>query len=78
MLRNPDAFPDEIMDIQKQLGLDVGLGFRRRWPSRHPGGVMALTTIKFLRGNIVSLPDDFDFGPGVSKTQNKKSVENRF
>ena len=28
VLRNPDAFPDEIMDIQKQLGLDVGLGFR--------------------------------------------------
>jgi len=28
VLRNPDAFPDEIMDIQKQLGLDIGLGFR--------------------------------------------------
>ena len=28
VLRNPDAFPDEVMDIQKQLGLDVGLGFR--------------------------------------------------
>lgn len=28
VLKNPDAFPDEIMDIQKQLGLDVGLGFR--------------------------------------------------
>ena len=28
VLRNPDAFPDEIMDIQRQLGLDVGLGFR--------------------------------------------------
>ena len=28
VLRNPDAFPDKIMDIQKQLGLDVGLGFR--------------------------------------------------
>ena len=28
VLRNPDAFPDEIMDIQKQLGLDVGLGLR--------------------------------------------------
>ena len=28
--------------------------------------------------NIVSLPDDFDFGPGVSKTQNKKSVEKGF
>ena len=28
VLRDPDAFPDEIMDIQKQLGLDVGLGFK--------------------------------------------------
>ena len=28
VLRNPDAFPDEIMDIQKQLGIDVGLGFK--------------------------------------------------
>jgi len=28
VLRNPDDYPDEIMDIQKQLGLDVGLGFR--------------------------------------------------
>ena len=28
VLRDPDAFPDEIMDIQKQLGIDVGLGFR--------------------------------------------------
>ena len=28
VLRNPDAFPEEIMDIQKQLGLDVGLGFK--------------------------------------------------
>jgi hypothetical protein len=28
VLRNPDAFPDEVMDIQKQLGLDVGLGFK--------------------------------------------------
>ena len=28
VLKNPDAFPDEIMDIQKQLGLDVGLGFK--------------------------------------------------
>ena len=28
VLRNPDNFPDEIMDIQKQLGIDVGLGFR--------------------------------------------------
>jgi hypothetical protein len=28
VLKNPDDYPDEIMDIQKQLGLDVGLGFR--------------------------------------------------
>jgi len=28
--------------------------------------------------NTVSLPDDFNFGPGVSKTQNKKSVEKGF
>ena len=28
VLRNPDAFPDEIMNIQKQLGIDVGLGFK--------------------------------------------------
>ena len=28
VLKNPDNFPDEIMDIQKQLGIDVGLGFR--------------------------------------------------
>ena len=28
VLRNPDDYPDEIMDIQKQLGLDVGLGFK--------------------------------------------------
>ena len=28
VLRNPDDFPDEIMEIQKQLGIDVGLGFR--------------------------------------------------
>ena len=28
VLKNPDKFPDEIMDIQKQLGIDVGLGFR--------------------------------------------------
>ena len=28
VLKNPDDFPDEIMDIQKQLGIDVGLGFR--------------------------------------------------
>ena len=28
--------------------------------------------------NIVSLPDDFDFGSGVGKKQNKKSVEKGF
>ncbi len=28
VLKNPDDFPDEIMDIQKQLGIDIGLGFR--------------------------------------------------
>jgi len=28
VLRNPDDYPDEIMDIQKQLGIDVGIGFR--------------------------------------------------
>jgi hypothetical protein len=28
VLRNPDAFPDEVMEMQRQLGLDVGLGFR--------------------------------------------------
>ena len=28
VLKNPDDFPDEIMEIQKQLGIDVGLGFR--------------------------------------------------
>lgn len=28
VLRNPDDFPDEIMEIQKQLGIDVGIGFR--------------------------------------------------
>jgi hypothetical protein len=28
VLKNPDNFPDEIMDIQKQLGIDVGLGFK--------------------------------------------------
>ena len=28
VLKNPDAFPDEIMDIQKQLGIDIGIGFR--------------------------------------------------
>jgi len=28
VLRNPDDFPDEIMEIQRQLGIDVGIGFR--------------------------------------------------
>ena len=28
VLKNPDNFPDEIMEIQKQLGIDVGLGFK--------------------------------------------------
>ena len=28
--------------------------------------------------NTVTLPDDFNFGSGVSKTQNKKSVEKGF
>jgi len=28
VLRNPDNFPDEIMEIQKQLGIDIGIGFR--------------------------------------------------
>ena len=28
VLKNPDDYPDEIMDIQKQLGIDVGLGFK--------------------------------------------------
>ena len=28
VLKNPDKFPDEIMDIQKQLGIDVGLGLK--------------------------------------------------
>jgi len=28
VLKNPDNFPDEIMEIQKQLGIDIGLGFR--------------------------------------------------
>ena len=28
VLKNPDDYPDEIMDIQKQLGIDVGIGFR--------------------------------------------------
>ena len=42
VLRNPDDFPDEIMEIQKQLGIDVGLGFKKWWSCRHPGGVMAI------------------------------------
>ena len=28
VLKNPDAFPDEVMEMQRQLGLDVGIGFR--------------------------------------------------
>ena len=28
VLKNPDDYPDEIMEIQKQLGIDVGIGFR--------------------------------------------------
>ena len=28
VLKNPDDFPDEIMEIQKQLGIDVGIGFK--------------------------------------------------
>ena len=28
VLKNPDDFPDEIREIQKQLGIDVGIGFR--------------------------------------------------
>ena len=28
VLKNPDDYPDEIMDIQKQLGIDVGFGFK--------------------------------------------------
>ena len=28
VLRNPDDFPDEIMEIQRQLGIDVGIGFK--------------------------------------------------
>ena len=28
VLKNPDDFPDAIKDLQKQLGIDVGLGFR--------------------------------------------------
>jgi hypothetical protein len=27
-MRKGREYPDEIMDIQKQLGLDIGLGFR--------------------------------------------------
>ena len=28
VLKNPDNFPDAIKDLQKQLGIDVGIGFR--------------------------------------------------
>ena len=28
VLKNPDDFPDAIKDLQKQLGIEVGLGFR--------------------------------------------------
>jgi len=28
VLRNPDQYPEGVMDIQKQLGLDIGIGFR--------------------------------------------------
>ena len=28
VLKNPDDYPDAIRDLQKQLGIDVGLGFR--------------------------------------------------
>ena len=28
VLKNPDDFPDAIKDLQKQLGIDVGIGFR--------------------------------------------------
>jgi len=28
VLRNPDDYPDGIKDIQKQLGLDIGIGFK--------------------------------------------------
>ena len=28
VLKNPDDYPDAIMDLQKQLGIDIGTGFR--------------------------------------------------
>ena len=28
VLENPDDFPDAIKDLQKQLGIDVGIGFK--------------------------------------------------
>ena len=28
VLKNPDDYPDAIMDLQKQLGIDVGIGFK--------------------------------------------------
>jgi hypothetical protein len=28
VLKNPDEFPDAIKDLQKQLGIDVGIGFK--------------------------------------------------
>ena len=28
VLKNPDDFPDAIKDLQKQLGIDVGIGFK--------------------------------------------------
>ena len=28
ILKNPDDFPDAIKDLQKQLGIDVGIGFK--------------------------------------------------
>ena len=28
VLKNPDDYPDAIMDLQKQLGIDIGRGFR--------------------------------------------------
>ena len=28
VLKNPEDYPDAIKDLQKQLGIEVGLGFR--------------------------------------------------
>ena len=28
VLKNPDDYPDAIKDLQKQLGIEVGIGFR--------------------------------------------------